>query len=358
MTGEPDNLTDRPRSQSVTTEDTRPTGADPFRVALERVHLQGAVFLRAEYREPWAYVSLTGEATAQLLAPGSDRVLLFHVVAAGKCWVSVDSADTPWAEAHRAEKHWAEAGDVIVLPYGDQHRMGGVKEDTAVSITAFLPAPPWRSMPVLRHGKDGVQTDVVCGYLLGNDPLFDPALRAFPPVFVVRPQAGPVSDWVRANIAFAMEQTAVGGPAFGVSTRLPEMLLIEVLRLHLAGAPAADAGWMAALRDPVLRPALADIHRRPEYKWTVSALAARASVSRSLLDERFRLVLRRSPIRYLTDWRMHIARDLLTSTDLSVQRVAHRVGYDAEEAFSRAFKRQYGSSPAAWRRGYVRSVNS
>jgi len=328
----------------MTIEDAAaPVGADPFRAALERVHLQGAVFLRAEYREPWVYESLTGEETAGLLAPGSRRVVLFHLVAAGGCWVSVGGA----------EKHWAGAGDVIVLPYGDQHRMGGVEDGIPVSISTFLPAPPWLSMPVLRHGVDGAQTDVVCGYLLGNDPLFDPELRAFPPVFVVRPQAGPVADWVRANIAYAMEQTATGGPAFGVSTRLPEMLLIEVLRLHLASAPAVDSGWMAALRDPVLRPALAEIHRRPEYKWTVVALAGRAAVSRSLLDERFRLVLGRSPIRYLTDWRMHLARDLLTTTDLSVYSVAHRVGYEAEEAFSRAFKRQFGRSPAAWRADYA-----
>jgi AraC-like DNA-binding protein len=76
-------------------------------------------------------------------------------------------------------------------------------------------------------------------------------------------------------------------------------------------------------------------------------------VSRSVLDARFRQVLGCSPIRYLTDWRMHVAQDLLTSTDLGVLGVARRVGYDAEEAFSRAFKRVQGSSPSAWRAAYA-----
>jgi AraC-like DNA-binding protein len=250
------------------------------------------------------------------------------------------------------DRQWAEAGDVIVLPYGDQHRMGGVQEDDPVSITTFLPSPPWGQMPVLRYGADGPQTDVVCGYLLGVDPLFDPDLRMFPSVFVVRPPAGPAADWVRANVAFAIQQTATGGPAFDRSTRLPEMLLIEVLRLHLNSAPAVDSGLMAGLRDPVLRPALAAIHGRPEHRWTVSTLAARAAVSRSVLDERFRQLLGRSPIRYLADWRMHWARDLLSTTDLSVFTIAHRVGYDAEEAFSRAFKRRFGTSPMGWRLEY------
>jgi AraC-like DNA-binding protein len=70
-----------------------------------------------------------------------------------------------------------------------------------------------------------------------------------------------------------------------------------------------------------------------------------------VLDERFRQVLGRSPIRYLTDWRMHLAEDLLTSTGHSVGAVARRVGYDSEEAFSRAFKRVHAASPGTWRQG-------
>jgi transcriptional regulator GlxA family with amidase domain len=127
------------------------------------------------------------------------------------------------------------------------------------------------------------------------------------------------------------------------------MLLVEVLRQHLATAPAADRGWLAALHDPVLQPALAALHAAPEQKWTVTELARAAAVSRSGLDERFRQVLGRSPIRYLTEWRMHLADDLLTSTDLGVAAIARRVGYDAEEAFSRAFKRHRGAPPAQWR---------
>jgi AraC-like DNA-binding protein len=239
-----------------------------------------------------------------------------------------------------------------VLPYGDQHRMGGTGEAETAPLLSFLTPPPWTEMPVLRHGADGSLTGVVCGYLHSRDPLFDPAMRVFPPVFVVRPPAGPAADWVRANIDFALAQTATGGGPS--TTRLPEMLLIEVLRLHLATAPAAERGWVAALRDPVLGPAMALLHRSAEHKWTVAELARRLAVSRSLLDDRFRQVLGRSPIRYLAEWRMHLARDLLASTDLAVVGVARRVGYDAEEAFSRAFKRHHGVAPGAWRAAHPR----
>lgn len=319
---------------------SNPALPDPFDAALQRLRLEGAIFLRAEYREPWAYESLSGPDTAAILRPGTDRLVLFHVVASGTCWVQVGDQD----------RHWASAGDVIVLPYGDQHRMGGVGDSESVPLMTIMEAPPWTRMPLIRHGADGARTDIVCGFLHSEDVLFDPVLRVFPAVFVVRPRGSAGAEWVRANIDFALAQAGASqlGPD-AVSTRLPEMLLVEVLRQHLATAPAVDRGWLAALHDPVLNPALAALHAAPDRRWTVGELAQVAMVSRSGLDERFRKVLGRSPIRYLTEWRMHLAEDLLTSTDLGVAAVARRVGYDAEEAFSRAFKRHSGAPPAHWR---------
>jgi AraC-like DNA-binding protein len=316
---------------------------DPLEEALRRLRLEGALFLRAEYDDPWAYQSLTGAETAKLLRPGSERVVLFHVVASGTCWVCSDDG----------ERHWASAGDVIVLPYGDQHTMGGAGDAEPVALQSIMESPPWTRMPVIRHGGGGTRTDVVCGFLHSDYVLFDPRLRVFPPVFVVRPPAGPVADWVQANVRYALEQADVSplGPD-AVPTRLPELLLTEVLRLHLASAPAIDTGLLAALQDPVLRPALAALHADPQRHWTVSDLAAASAASRSQLDQRFREVLGRSPIRYLTEWRMHLAEDLLATTDLGVGAIARRVGYDAEEAFSRAFKRSHGRSPAHWRAGH------
>ncbi|MGH3863511.1 cupin domain-containing protein [Actinokineospora sp.] len=230
-------------------------------------------------------------------AEASWAVILFHVVARGRCWIGTGQ-----------ERHWAEAGDVIVLPYGDAHRMGGASEAEPVSVLTLIDPPPWASMPVIRHGRGGERTDLVCGYLACDDPLFDPRLRAFPSVFVVRPPDGRARDWVRASIEYAADQTSpVTTHRIASPPELPEVLLREVLKLHLAGAPAAPTGWMAALRDPVLAPTLAAIHESPQLKWTVADLARIARVSATVLDERFREVLGVAPIRYLTGWRMHVA---------------------------------------------------
>lgn len=315
-----------------------------LRETLANLRVSGAIFLRAEYTDPWAYLSEDGPTTAAMLLPGVERLVLFHLVATGRCWISVPGG----------EKHWAEAGDVIVIPYGDRHLMGGESASEVVDLRSFVVPPPWTEMPVLRHGSGGPRTDVVCGYLHSEDLLFDPCMRALPDIFVVHPPAGPAAQWVSASIDFALAASA-GLRTDPVAARLPELLLIEVLGIHLAAKPAGG-GWLAALHDPIVGPAMAKLHADPQRHWTVSDLAAECAVSRSLLDSRFRKVLKRAPIRYLTEWRLHLAEVLLADTTDSVAKIARAVGYDSDEGFSRSFKRTRGVSPSAWRSSHGRAL--
>jgi AraC-like DNA-binding protein len=330
-------MTETPASLAETPDSNDPAGLLASR--LGQLRLEGALFFRSEVSESFAFTS-EPELIANALVPGAERLIIFHIVACGTCWVALDDG----------VRHWAEAGDVIVMPYGNEHTMGGHTTVEPVSILSLLEPPPWSELPVLRHGGGGDRTDLVCGYLHSEDPLFDPALRALPPVFVVRLPPGPARGWVEASVRFAIEEGIPSNHSANVlSTRLPELVLIEVLRAHLASAPAADHGWLAALHDPVLAPALACLHNDPARKWTVADLAAEVAVSRSLLDERFRSVLARSPIKYLTEWRMHLAEEQLANTEQGVATIARCVGYESEEAFSRAFKRSHGLAPTPWR---------
>jgi AraC-like DNA-binding protein len=323
---------------STTTADT-PSVHSQLHRALARLRLRGALFLRGEYTAPWALESVSGDFLANMFATGPERIIYFHVVAFGRCWVEVEGS----------ERHWAGPGDVVVLPYADTHRMGSAEETAVVPVANLLQPLPWSGVPLLKHGGQGNdRTHLVCGYLASDDPLFDPRLRALPRVFVVRP-SGAALPFVQASLQYALQQTARVSGQVQVSPEVPRLLLAEVLKLHLASAPAAHHGWLSALRDPVLAPALAALHTEPSRRWSVAALAAVAMVSSSVLDARFRQVLGLPPIQYLAVWRMHLARDLLESTDIGVAAVGHRVGYNSEEAFSRAFSRHHGHSPQAWR---------
>lgn len=306
---------------------------------LEQLRLEGAIFFRGEFTDEFAFESAP-LAFAAALTPRADRMILFHIVVSGVCWVSVEDGI----------RHWASGGDVIVMPYGGHYVLGGRTPVDRPRQLDLPNPPPWQDLPVVHQGGGGERTDIVCGYLHSEHPLFDPSMRALPPVFVVRLPEGAASTWVHASIAYALEATTPSNESPSVlTTRLPELVLIEVLRVHLSAEPSGNRGWLVALRDPVLAPALALMHANPEHRWSVGELALRTAVSRSVLDDRFRQVLGRSPIRYLTQWRMHLAETQLGTTDLTVYEVARRVGYQSEEAFSRAFKREHGQSPTHWR---------
>lgn len=307
--------------------------------ALARIHLSGAIFLHSEYTEAWAYESMSSREVAEVLAPDAPRLVLFHVVLAGSCWTEAGS-----------DKVWAHEGDVIVLPYNDQHRMGGHEAAEPVSISRLIDPPPWTALPHIVHGTGGERSELVCGFLACDDRLFDPRMGVFPPVFVVSPPEGPVRSWVRATSDLVLQQTSqVADGRLASPTDVPQLLLREVLKLHLANTPATATGWPAALVDSVIGPALASIHGDPARRWTLAGLAREAAVSSTVLDQRFRSVLGLAPIRYLTEWRMHVAEDLLRTTTLPVASVARRVGYESEEAFSRAFRRHHGVAPGSWR---------
>jgi AraC-like DNA-binding protein len=119
--------------------------------------------------------------------------------------------------------------------------------------------------------------------------------------------------------------------------------------------PGDLGGWLGALRDPQIGAALGLIHREPRRDWSVSSLAHEVAMSRSLFATRFNSLVGAPPLTYLTRWRLRQAASLLVEERLSVGETALRVGYESEAAFSKAFKRQFGQSPLAYRRNQPRS---
>ncbi|GAA2348163.1 hypothetical protein GCM10010246_39280 [Streptomyces cuspidosporus] len=75
-----------------------------------------------------------------------------------------------------------------------------------------------------------------------------------------------------------------------------------------------------------------------------------AGLSRAAFARRFTALAGRSPLAYLTWWRMTLAARLLRESELPLRAVAERSGYTSEFAFAKAFKREYGVAPGGYRR--------
>ena len=211
---------------------------------------------------------------------------------------------------------------------------------------------------------------VFCGYLNCNQrfaPLFD----ALPEMLVVRravdyatvetadavgrelahvPQES--SRWLGTTVKFTINEATVGRPGNGAMLgRLTEIMFVEIVREYMHQLSPQERGWLAALRDPPVGQALRLLHADPVRDWTVDELAREVALSRSVLAQRFTDLVGDSPMRYLSNWRMQLAKQMMRDGARNIQEVATRVGYESEAAFNRAFKRATGSPPAAWRKG-------
>ena len=189
----------------------------------------------------------------------------------------------------------------------------------------------------------------MCGFLGCDVRPFNPLLATLPRSCSAAARRGrrSLDRLIDFTLAESRERRP-GGEC--VRLRLSELMFVEVVRRHLAALPAEQTGWLAGLRDPPVGRALALLHERPLTAGRWSELAREVGMSRSALAERFAHLVGQPPMQYLTRWRMQLAARLLSDGAAKVAAVAQEVGYDSEAAFSRAFKKVTGVSPAAWRR--------
>jgi AraC-like DNA-binding protein len=200
-------------------------------------------------------------------------------------------------------------------------------------------------------GGGSEQATIVCGFLGLDRTPFNPLLEALPRQLRVPGSALGKDSWVstflRAVVAES-NQRRPGGEA--VLERMSEMLFVEVLRRHLDTLPPEQTGWLAGMRDPAVGRVLSLLHARPAEPWTLERLGEEAGMSRSALHERFVHFIGQPPMQYLTRWRMQLATRVLREPGARLVDVSLAVGYESEAAFCRAFKRELGVSPGAWRR--------
>jgi len=313
---------------------------DALSEVLKVVRLGSAVFFHARFTAPWCFQTPEAESVMQTLHPGAERLLIYHFVTEGSCRVAM--AGSPPIDLR--------AGDIVVFPHGDAHRMASdmvVAPGPPVDITSLLRRKP----RMLRYGGGGDATRFICGYLECDPRLCRPILNALPRVLKVSLRCDAGMDWLESSIHYAVAEAASPRPGgAGMLAKLSELLVVETLRRYMAQLAPEQTGWLAGLRDRIVGKALSLMHESPAHPWTVEALARQAHASRSVLAERFTHYVGQTPMNYLARWRMALAANLLRSTSLSLTRVAQEVGYETDAAFSRAFRREFGQPPAAWRK--------
>ncbi|MEO8410663.1 MAG: AraC family transcriptional regulator, partial [Propionivibrio sp.] len=246
------------------------------------------------------------------------------------------------------------AGDIVIIPHGDAHSLfAGAPSMPLVESTSGLlgPFPPTDLHP-MRSGGGGSETRFICGYFACERYAERLFLAGLPGMLKVSVRGDAAGQWLENSIRHLVGEAASGRPGGAVLlSKMAEALFIETLRRHMAQLPPEQTGWLAAARDPIVGAALALLHREPARAWTVTDLALTVGASRSVVAERFTHLVGEPPLAYLAHWRLQLAARLLETTKRTVIQVAGEVGYESEAAFNRAFKREFDSPPAQYRKG-------
>jgi len=313
---------------------------DALSETLRVVQLVGAIFINARFTAPWCYQSPSADSAARLLEPCAERIVIFHMIMEGECFVEM-------GEQARVR---LTAGDVVIFPEGDAHRMAsepGLAPASGAGLDKVLSRRPRQ----LTYGGGGTETRLVCGYLACDARLARLLLAGLPSLLRVNVRGSNAGTWLEASLRYALVEARSPRPGgAGVLAKLAEVLFIEVLRLFMNERSEGRTGWLAGVGDRIVGAALTCLHRSPAHPWTLEELAREANTSRSVLAERFQNLMGHSPMQYLTQWRMLLAANLLRRSNVRLAQVAMEVGYQTDTAFSRAFRREFGLPPMSWRR--------
>ena len=267
--------------------------------------------------------------------PRPDKIKFFAVVK-GHCWVRI--------EGEPAAVRF-ETGDVGLLAAPRASILSsGPDVEPVDAMSVFSGAG--RTAVVLGDGQDFAH--------IGGHVLLDPASRrlledVLPPWIHVRADSprAIVFRWVLDQL---VSERRAGEPGSQLaSAHLAQLLFIQIVRAHLESDASRPVGWLRALADPRIAPALRLMHGEPARAWHLDELARACAMSRTTFALRFRSAAGVAPLTYLAHWRMRLAERALRDEDTPVAVVARSLGYMSESAFSNAFKRSAGSSPKAWR---------
>ena len=298
--------------------------SDPFSDILKLTRAESVVSGGFTAGGPWA-----------LRFAGADKIKYFAVVH-GRCWLRLDGAAAPLALA---------AGDVFLI---------GAERSFVLASDLRLAALDARTVFA---GHGGNIVDIGAGadtFLLGGHVRLDPAGGALladvlPPLIHV-PAAAPEAAVLQWLFTQLVHERADDLPGAGVAAaQLAQLMFVQLLRAHLAHAATGAPGWLRALGDARIAPALRLMHGEPARAWQLAELASAVAMSRTTFAVRFKQVAGVGPLTYLLHWRMRLAERALRDHAMPLATLARTLGYSSESAFSNAFKRTVGVAPKRYR---------
>jgi AraC-like DNA-binding protein len=312
---------------------------DALSELLRVIRLSGSAFIDADLSAPWAVETPPPSAIAARLAPGAERIIPYHLVVSGVCHVQLKGQKP--AELR--------AGQAIMFPHGDVHVLASMPGLKALQITTDdvvrLTRPD--SIARVRYGGGGARTRLICGFFACDEVLSEQLIARLPKLVHCKIDTDSAAALLPRSIR--PSQTAARLGLGAVLGKLSELLFVDAIRAYVESLPQQE-DWLSGLRDRYVSHGLALMYAQPGARWSLESLAKTVGISRTVLADHFVRCTGIAPMQYLSQWRLRVAADALGHTDRAIKLVAEAAGFGSTAAFTRAFKRGFGVSPAKWRR--------
>jgi AraC-like DNA-binding protein len=267
--------------------------------------------------------------------PAPDKIKFFALVK-GKCWLLIDNRHLPVR---------VEEGDVFLLSAQPSFVLASDLAAVPIDATALFTGTVYHTAK-LGEGEDCIQ---IGGHVRLDESSGALLADVLPPLIHVKAASrhATVLRWLLDQLV--REPVAELPGASLASAQLAQLLFVHILRVHVETSGVLATGWLRAVADQRLAPALRLMHAEPGHAWQLEELAKAAAMSRTTFVHHFKTAAGVPPLTYLTEWRMRLAERALREENIPISVLAGRLGYTSESAFSNAFKRVTGDAPKRYR---------
>ncbi len=295
---------------------------DALSQILKWLRLNAEIYVHADFQGCWA-VDTSGQ-----------RHVPFHLINSGRSWLHLPGK----------EPQLLSTGDLVIFPRDAQHFLSSEEETPSIELV---------DETLEQLGQPGNEvgpvTGLTCGYFEFENKAAWPLLDSLPDVIVLELSDTSRMGNTRTLLHLIIAELEENDPGTRIAVNhLTHALFIHILRSQIS--KGIEQGVLAALFHPRIGQILNQIHSHPEQDWTLDSMARQAGMSRTAFSEQFRELTGQTAMRYLSEWRMLQAAELLRTTEQSIISIAEQCGYHSEIAFRKAFKSITGETPGAVRK--------
>lgn len=301
---------------------------DALSKIFDDIHLNHSEYIYLQAQGVWAFEC------------AEQSTVIAHIILYGKAHVNF-----------RNQSLDLNTGDMLLIPAGLHHQVMGTSDQKLVEVLNINSLFDGLRQDAIEFGQgDSEKTLILTVRCHLNAIMAKPLVNALPPyLHIQNALSDEAPEWLRIGLYFVSAETrrTMAGKN-KIMDHVVSIMVIECVRDYIEQMQNQN-NWLNALIHPELSNALAAIHSQPAFGWTVESLAETCCMSRSKFANLFNQIVGETPLAYLQQHRLRLASQLLKQGQLSIQQIAHQVGYSSETAFSQAFKKQFELSPSQYR---------